>query len=115
LDRIVETNNKNKKNYLKWLIPLLIVILTAGVLHVQLIRIIAVYGFKIFYFAIIAVVFYAFAGIFTKKIWLKWILTICIYAGCFLIHYEVNNYHPRAVQMKEDVLYILPKLDTTKK
>ena len=72
-----------------------------------LILIIVRYGVMMISFLAIACIIYAFAGIFTKNKLLKWIITICIAVAIIFIHYRIKN--PRVVQLKENVLYILPK------
>ena len=58
-------------------------------------------------FSAVACIFYAFAGAFTKKRWLKWLTTLCLIIACVFIR-ELTK-RPTAVRMKEDVLYIHPK------
>lgn len=103
-----------KHSAVKWILPISIAIICFLTFHSTIIRIIARYGLVLLSFTGVSIIFYAFAGIFTKKRILKLILTICLFAMCIFVRYEIRNTH-RPVRMKEDVLYILPpqQIDTT--
>jgi apolipoprotein N-acyltransferase len=84
-------------------------------LHSFLLQIAIRWGAAFISFSAVACIFYAFIGIFPlfKKSTLKLILTACFIIICIFIYHEFNK--PTTVRMKEDVMYILPKSDTTNK
>lgn len=63
----------------------------------------------------VALIFYYFAAVFTKKKLYKLLFVLLMSAMCVFIYYEINHPRKKVVRMKEDVLYILPKSDTLKK
>ena len=106
---------KNKDS-LKWIVVLLILIIVFAMLHSFMLRVLVRWGGAFISFAAVACIFYALLGIFpslNKKKPIKYFLTICMIVMCIFIYYEFNK--PKVVHMKEDVIYILPKSDTTKK
>jgi len=107
---------KNKDS-LKWIVVLLMLIIVFVMLHSFMLRILVRWGGAFISFAAVACIFYALLGaIFptlNKKKPIKYFLTICMIVMCIFIYYEFNK--PKVVHMKEDVIYILPKSDTTKK
>jgi len=106
---------KNKDS-LKWIVVLLILIIVFAMLHSFMLRVLVRWGGAFISFAAVACIFYALLGIFpslNKKKPIKYLLTICMIVMCIFIYYEFNK--PKVVHMKEDVIYILPKSDTTKK
>jgi len=103
------------KNNLKWIITILLVIITILMLHSFLLRIFVRWGAAFIQFLAVACIFYAFIGIFPsfKKPIVKLVLTTCLVSLSIFAYYEFNK--PKVVRMKEDVMYILPKSDTINK
>jgi O-antigen ligase len=96
---------KNKRIII-WVILAIFAILVALIYQSALIRIALMYGIKILFALFVSCLFYAFAGIFTKKRGLKYIITVCLLCVVMFVRYEVRQ--PHVVQMEEDVIYILP-------
>jgi hypothetical protein len=93
----------------KWFITILLLLIVIIMLHSFMLRIFVRWGAAFISFSAVACVFYAFIGIFPsfKKPIVKLILTACMIGLCIFAYYEFNK--PKVVQMKEDVMYILPK------
>ena len=64
--------------------------------------------FRIISFSACICIFWAVAGIFSKKTKTKVISVIAMVLFCVSV-YAITHYQPKVVQMKEDVLYIKPK------
>jgi len=58
-------------------------------------------------FSGVGILFYSFAGIFTKKKFLKWIVTILLVLTSIFIYVQTKK--DKVVYMQEDVLYVHPK------
>lgn len=59
-------------------------------------------------FSAVGTIFYAFAGVFTKKKLIKWLVTVVLVCFSFFIYWQTHK-EPKVVHMQEDVLYIKPK------
>ena len=113
----IRNHTKTSRWYNKaipWIMVLVLLLIAIIMLHTFALRIFVRWGGAFISFIIVAYIFYYFLGIFpslNKRV--KYLLTVCMIIMSIFVYYEFNK--PRVVHMKEDVMYILPKSDTTRK
>jgi hypothetical protein len=101
-------------NTKKWLIVSVFILIIVIMFYSVFLDIILRHGLMAMVFAAVAILFYSFVGAFTQKRLLKSILTVCFFIVCFLIYDQTHNKRNHVVHMKENVIYIAPKSDTTR-
>jgi hypothetical protein len=112
---------KYNKKYNKW-IGLIIFIITVLVMYYSLgLHLILQHGMQLFSFSAVAIiVYYLFSDVvFQKhekniKKTLKCLGYTTIVLTIFISSYFIINRRPDVVQMKEDIIYVVPKQDTTR-
>jgi peptidoglycan/LPS O-acetylase OafA/YrhL len=63
--------------------------------------------FRLISFSAVVCIVWYFSGVFIKKVKFK-VLTVLLFVLICAVTYTITHYHPKVVQMEEDVLYIKP-------